>query len=150
MLVLFWSSVTALTLFQMYSIASAFTFDMIPVYKTRIEQHFKNTLRVPIYLLATQLDKEDKREISKKEGLSVALKFQCMLGKNYFIHGIGPFSEFSAKDPGSRVDIQRALGDLIQEIQNARFVLTSTEIILHQERDTDRPNQQEESYPFAT
>jgi hypothetical protein len=38
----------------MYSIASAFTFDMVPGFYDSIKKYFRKTSKIPIIMLATQ------------------------------------------------------------------------------------------------
>ncbi len=53
------------------------------------------------------MDREDKREITMKEGLSLGIKFRC------------PFEEFSAKI-STQEDIRELLFAVIDEIKQAR------------------------------
>lgn len=103
----------------MFSVCSAFTLDMVTIYKERIEHYSKKEVTPPITVVGTQgmilrkrvfiltADRTDKREVSKKEGLSVALSLGC------------PFSEFSAKE-NTKQDVRDILTSLVTEIKQNR------------------------------
>eukprot|EP01114_Cavostelium_apophysatum_P009541 TRINITY_DN2269_c0_g1_i1.p1 TRINITY_DN2269_c0_g1~~TRINITY_DN2269_c0_g1_i1.p1 ORF type:complete len:1220 (+),score=341.95 TRINITY_DN2269_c0_g1_i1:204-3863(+) len=92
---------------MVYSVASAFTFDMVPLYHERIRQFFKRTSKIPLVLVGTQTDRKENQEVINKEGQSLALKFNCL------------FEELSAK-LSSQDDIKKLLCDLVTEIKQAR------------------------------
>jgi len=87
-----------------YSVIDAFTFDALPKYKQLIEKYHTKSTKTPIIVVGTFGDIESQRQVSKKEAMSLVVKWKCSL------------EEFSSK-VNSQLDATKIISNLVSAIQ---------------------------------
>jgi len=87
-----------------YSVAAAYSFDMVPVFRDLISEFHTKTNKPPMLIVGTQSDSAS-REIPTKFGTALAFNYSC------------PFVELSAKS-STQVELQNAMATLVAQIRS--------------------------------